>query len=441
MLEQYLGEDEFQAGVTAYLKKHAYGNTDTPDLWAALEEASGEPVGQIMDTWIFQGGYPRLNVERDGDGYRLSQEHFRLIGEGDLTWQVPVLYTSADGDGKVVVGDEPVTVHAAPDAIFDSGGEGFFRVNYDEELLAGVIERFTDLDPIERYSIVSDTYAALLKGDIGSSNYFDLVSRLKDENEVDVWSIALAGIAGLDRVISSDDRPKMQEFVRDVVSAKVDDLGWNPAAGESDRTRQMRGLLLRALGNMGDDQATIEEARNVYASDGAVDAEVAEAALMIVAANDDGSRFDELIAKSNNATNPQQKIKYLRAATQIGSPETARRLFDMTLDGTVRTQDSFWVLALLLGHRENGPMIWDLMMEHWDEVIAVVPPAAKRRILDQITHRSEPEVAASIEAWFADHEIPGGALAIKQQLELLQANVALREREGTRMGEALDSLG
>jgi puromycin-sensitive aminopeptidase len=440
MLEQYLGEDEFQAGVTGYLKKHAYGNTDTPDLWTALEEASGEPVGEIMDTWIFQGGYPRLNVERDGDNYRLSQEHFRLIGDGDLTWKVPVLYTSADGDGKVVVGEEPVIVEAAADAIFDSGGEGFFRVNYDEELLAGVIARFTELDPIERYSIVSDTYAAVLKGDIGSRNYFELVARLKNENEVDVWSVALSGIAELDRVISSDDRPKMQEYVRSVVSGKVDELGWNPTAGESDRTRQMRGLLLRALGNMGDDQATIDEARNVYASGGEVDAEVAEAALMIVASHDDGSRFDELIAKSNAATNPQQKIKYLRAATQIGSPETAKRLFEMCLDGTVRTQDSFWVLALLLGHRENGPMIWELVMEHWDQVMTVIPPVTKRRLLDQITHRSEPEVAESIEAWFEDHSIPGGALAIKQQLELLRANVGLREREGTKMGTALDEL-
>ncbi len=440
MLEQYLGEDEFRAGVTAYLKKHAYANTDTPDLWAALEEASGEPVGEIMDTWIFQGGYPRLNVERDGDNYRLSQEHFRLIGDGDLTWKVPVLYTSSDGDGKVVVGDEPVIVEAAADAIFDSGGEGFFRVNYDEELLEGVIARFVDLDPIERYSIVSDTFAAVRKGDIGSRNYLELVARLKDEDEVDVWSIAISGIADLDRVISSDDRPKMQEYVRTVVSGKVDELGWNPQDSESDRTRQMRGLLLRTLGNLGNDQATIDEARNVYASDAEVDAEVAEAALMIVAANNDGEIFDELIAKSNSATNPQQKIKYLRAATQIGNPDTARRLFDMTLDGTVRTQDSFWVLALLLGHRENGPMIWDLIMERWDDVMAVIPPVTKRRILDFIQNRSEPEVAASIEAWFENHEIPGGVLATKQQLELIKANVALREREGNTMGKAIEAL-
>ncbi len=440
MLEQYLGEEQFQAGVTAYLKQHAYGNTDTPDLWAALEAASGEPVGEIMDTWIFQGGYPRLNVERDGENYRLTQEHFRLIGDGDSTWKIPVLYSSSDGDGKVIVGEEPVTVEAADDVIFDAGGEGFFRVNYDEELLRGVTDRFTELSPIERYSMVSDTYAAVLKGDIGSGEYLRLVSRLKDEEEVDVWSIALSGVGELDRVISSDDRPKMQAFVRSLVARKVAELGWNPTTDESDRTRQMRGLLLRTLGTLGDDQDTIAEARNVYRSDAKVDAEVAEAALMIVAAKDDGALFDELIAKSNEAKNPQHKIKYLRAATQLGSPETAERLFGMILDGTVRTQDSFWVLALLLGHRDNGPMIWELITQNWDQVMAVLPPATKRRVLDLLPNRSEPDVAKSIEAWFDDHDIPGGALAIKQQLELLRANVALREREAANMGGVLEQL-
>jgi hypothetical protein len=140
------------------------------------------------------------------------------------------------------------------------------------------------------------------------------------------------------------------------------------------------------------------------------------------------------------ATNPQQTVKYLRAATQIGSPDTARRLFHMVLDGDVRTQDSFWVLALLLGHRDNGPMIWGLIEEHWDAVMAVIPPVTKRRILDLVTNRSEPEVAAAIEAWFEDHEIPGGQMATRQQLELLRANVAMRQREGSRMGSALEQL-
>jgi puromycin-sensitive aminopeptidase len=440
MLEQYLGEEAFRTGVTMYLKRHAYGNTDTPDLWEALEQASGEPVGEIMDTWILQGGYPRLSVERDGDNFRLNQEHFRLIGEGEGLWQVPVLYSSSDGDGKVVVGDEPVFISAAPDLVVNAGGEGFFRVAYEPELLAGIVDRLPSLDPIERYSVISDAFAAVLKGDVDAASYLSLVSGLKYEDEVDVWSVALSGVAELERVVSSDDRPAMQAFVRSLVSNKAGELGWTVGEGESDRTRQMRGLLLRVLGNLGADQDTVETAKSVYDAEGPVDAEIADAALMIVASNNEGDRFDEFIDKSKNATNPQHTVKYLKAATQIANPDTAKRLFHMCLDGEVKAQDSFWVLALLLGHRDNGPMIWSLIEENWDAVMDVIPSVTKRRILDLLSNRSEPEVAAAIEAWFQDHDIPGGDLATKQHLELLRAHVGLRSREGERMGATLEDL-
>ena len=41
-----------------YLNKHKYSNTETEDLWAALEQSSGEPVAQIMGTWTKQMGFP-----------------------------------------------------------------------------------------------------------------------------------------------------------------------------------------------------------------------------------------------------------------------------------------------------------------------------------------------------------------------------------------------
>ena len=34
----------------------------TGDLWEALEEASGKPVGKVMHTWTAQMGFPVLKV-------------------------------------------------------------------------------------------------------------------------------------------------------------------------------------------------------------------------------------------------------------------------------------------------------------------------------------------------------------------------------------------
>src|SRR5439155_1360886 len=66
MLERYLGADQFQRGIASYIAKHQYGNTETTDLWDALEASTGEPVRTTMDSWIYQGGHPLVSVKADG---------------------------------------------------------------------------------------------------------------------------------------------------------------------------------------------------------------------------------------------------------------------------------------------------------------------------------------------------------------------------------------
>ncbi len=437
MLEQYLGEEDFRAGVTLYLRTHAYSNTDTPDLWAALEEQSGKPVGDIMDTWICQGGFPRVTVSAEDGGYRISQEQFRFLGQGDQTWSIPVLYRSADGEGSVVLGDEPAFIEAADGLVVNAGGEGFYRVLYEGDLGGDVRRRLADGDPLERFSLVSDALANVLAGDAMGADFLSLVSNITAEDELDVWAVAIGGLSELDRVVSSDDREAMREFVVGLVSAKAEELGWEPGDDESDRTKALRGLLLRTLGILGKDRGTIEEARSLYSDGIDVDAEVAEAALMIMAANGTAGDFEELIELSERANDPQMTIKYLRAATSIPDPAATEKMIAMVLDGDIRSQDAFWVLARLIGNRDTGAMAWGMITENWEPILASMPVLNVRRMLDLVQHRSEPEVAASIMRWLESHPLASGDTHVAQKMEQLQVRVALREREGHRIGEAL----
>ena len=61
----------------------------------------------------------------------------------------------------------------------------------------------------------------------------------------------------------------------------------------------------------------------------------------------------------------------------------------------------------------------------------------RRRMLDLIQYRSEPEIAADIEAWLTEHPISGAEKYTEQQMERLRVRVGLRKREGERLGELL----
>jgi aminopeptidase N len=62
MLEGSVGADAFRTGVRSYMKKYAYGNTVTDQLWAEVAAASGTPVKPMMDSYTKQGGVPLIRV-------------------------------------------------------------------------------------------------------------------------------------------------------------------------------------------------------------------------------------------------------------------------------------------------------------------------------------------------------------------------------------------
>ena len=79
MLEQYLGAEAFRDGIRLYLRRHQYANAETTDLWDAIEDSTHQPVRALMDTWIFQAGYPVIQVEKRPGGVGLSQRAIPLF--------------------------------------------------------------------------------------------------------------------------------------------------------------------------------------------------------------------------------------------------------------------------------------------------------------------------------------------------------------------------
>src|SRR5262249_24055608 len=82
MVETYLGEDAFRAGIRAYMKQHAYSNTTTADLWGALEAASGKPVVAVAAGFTEQRGIPLVVAQSscvsDTQRIALRQERFTI---------------------------------------------------------------------------------------------------------------------------------------------------------------------------------------------------------------------------------------------------------------------------------------------------------------------------------------------------------------------------
>ncbi len=456
MLEQYLGPDVFKAGIRAYIDAHQYGNTKTTDLWDAIEASSGEPVRRIMDTWIYQGGFPLVSValERGGASVRLTQQRFRTLDpagsdEDASLWAVPVTLRIGRGDE---VTDERVLLDAdttmvsldapADWVLANADGAGFYRARYGEAARAALVEHRRDLRPIERYGLVDDAWAAVLAGETSTPEVLDLCRALAaDEDDMAVWQRIAAALGALDRYVPDDARPALAAAVRDVAGPHLARLGWSAADGEDERTGQLRGTLVRLLGTTGEDAEVIAEARAVHdralAGESGLDPAVVSAAVDIVAATGTAADLDVFIERMESAPTPQERQRYQYALGDFPGADEIDRVLDLVLSDAIRSQNAAFVLRRVLLNRDHGDRAWSYLTRHWDAVTDKLPSMSMARMAEGVRGLSTPALAHEVESFFAEHPLPQAAKTLAQHLEALRVNVGVRERESERLGDAL----
>ena len=68
----------------------------------------------------------------------------------------------------------------------------------------------------------------------------------------------------VNRALSPEQRPALAQITRDLVGPHFARLGWEPKAGESERTGQTRSIVIGLLGRIGGDEAIVAEARRRF---------------------------------------------------------------------------------------------------------------------------------------------------------------------------------
>jgi puromycin-sensitive aminopeptidase len=434
MLEQYLGADRFRDGIRKYLADHRFGNTETHDLWDAIEAATGEPVRRIMDGWIWQGGYPLVSAALAGEEVRLSQRRFLLSGEdGDGSWDVPLLVRTAGATEPVLVEPGGASVPAPSDGpvVVNAGAHAFARVRYDEELLARIGRSLGALSTDERTQLVDDTWAAVVSGRSSPAGFCGFAGGFQDEDELTVWSSLLQGIGWCDRLLDAGPREHYRAWVRNLVSPAIERMGWEPRQGERDLTRSLRGSLMTAVAILGADPNAHALAREIERRsrvDGDAEPSLAAASISIVAAGGGPHEYETFLEARTSARTPQERLRYLYALADFRDAVLIERTLALALTDEIRPQETPWVLTRAISNRDQGGQAWRFVTDHWDAIVARVAPSNVVFVVEGIRYLATPDLVEETTAFFAEHPIPQSALQLRQLLERQRVNADLRRR-------------
>ena len=426
MLETYLGAPRFREGIRLYLRRHAYANTETTDLWDALEEATGEPVRSIMDSWILQGGHPVVTATKTG----LSQRRFRYLpdpSDASVRWQIPILLRGGEHD-RLLLADAS---RSPASGVVNAGGWGFFRTQYSPELFGEVVDQFATLDPIERFNLVSDTWAVVLAGG-DPELFFDLVGLLDEERHPSVWQ---AGLGGLDLLHRVNPTPSYSAWVQSFAAPVLSSLGFTPAPNEHERVGRLRGLLVESLGTIGSDAAVIDFCKDAFArSLEGVHADLWSAVVGVTAWNGGPDEYAVFWDRIRSAKTPQDEVRYLFRLSAFPDASLLERTLDATLTD-IRSQNGSFVVASGLANRRVGRNAWAWLAAHWDEVLKRLPVNSHGRVLDGITGLIDEQSLVEVPAFLASHPLPAARKQVDQLLERQRINAAF----ATRTGPALAS--
>ena len=445
MLQQFLGEETFRRGVGEYLRANAYGNTETHDLWSALEEASGQPVGAMMNSWIFQEGFPEVEISHspEGDGLLIEQRRFAYLPDvSGGEWHVPIVLRVSDGTTEEtstsILGATPEEVLAQGPvewAVANAGGNGFYRVRYTPELMDGLVDHLDRLDPLERYTLLDDAWAQVKAGRVDSGTYLDLAARYQGETEAAVWGLLSGSLGRLHRIVQPDSRQAFEAWVRKLIEPAAERLGWEPEEGEDDLTRKLRGTLLQTLGTTGRQGYARERARRVVdqliESPESVDPDVAVAAVYVTASAGTGPDYLRFYERYRNAADPQEEGRFMYSLTEFPDPALTEETFKMTLDGRIRTSNGPMVIGRLLANEDTGDRAWELIKEHWSTITELFPTMIIKRSVETIWTRHDQ--ADDVRSFLATHEVPQSKKAIAQALERLDVAEGLAKRESNRL--------
>jgi len=455
MLEQYLTPERFRAGIRRYLTAHRFGCAETADLWRALGEASGEPIPEIMDGWIFQEGYPLVQAElaEDGRGVTLAQSRFTYLpetGGGGRGWKVPITLR-AGTDGAVqrrrILLDGPEVRLEFPAGLdwlaVNDGGHGFYRVGYGPRLLARLLgEPAAALLPVERFNLLNDCWAMALAGRLPLRAYLELTTRFRCEEDRHVWTVLLSSLAALDRVIRAEARPGLAALVRDRLGEAAARLGVSPAAGEGALTRQLRGEILQLLGTLGEEPGVVAWARELYAAAArgaaSIDPDLLSAVVAILGRHGDVARYDEFLARFRAAATPQEEQRFLLGLAAFREPALVERTLLLALTPEVRSQDAPLLLRSLLLGVSSRERAWEFVKGRWEALTAKLPAlTGLRRMCEGITGLATPELEADVRAFFAARPVALGGKTLEQYLEQLRIMVRFGERERAALEAAL----
>lgn len=465
MIKTWLGEKDFVAGVSSYLKEFAWQNATTADLWTHLEKISGKPVKESMSIWTKNVGHPIVTVEEIETTeteitLKLTQHRFLKTAdvkpeEDEIVYPIVLFYkteaNTAEGtfDTSFTFNTRETTltlpVSSSKNFYKLNGNEsGFFVTKYPEsryEILAKQSSLMTDDD---KAGLIGEMNSLCAAGAIKTSTFLNLIINWKSESSPAIWNQMLVALGSIKRAWFFEGEAvmnKLKTISADLAANKLDELDWEIKESDSFNLKELKVSLFSSAVNNGNAKYTkksLDLFHKYLEDETVINPLYRDTMFTAVALNGDAKDYDAVFKIYRK--NDSRKIIALKTFTRFEDKQFVDKTFELITEKIILPQDIYIALSMIGSTPEGTNTLWNWLKTNWDQVVKDFPPSLNmlsyivRICTSGFTQFPQYD---DVKAFFAEKECNGFDMALAQSLDAITTKAKWVQRDGADLAEYL----
>ena len=455
MLEGFAGSDVWRAGLRGYMKKHAYGNTRTDDLWTAVEGAGAKGLVKIAHDFTKQPGVPLMIVDsavcQSGNTLvaltqsEFSRDHKAETAANPQRWNVPVIAQTIGGKPVSAIiggGEGQMTVPGCGTLVVNAGQSGYYRVLYQPAMLDALRTDFARLPAIDQVGLLGDNESLAAAEYQSMAVPLSLLDAVPASASQRVIEDAVGTFASYHDYFKDD--AKRQAQLAKITSARfggvLGQLGTVQKPGEPFVQSNLRSSLIASLGGMGD-PAVVAEANRLFAAldsdPAALDGPLRTTWLAIIARNADKAIWNKIRKLGQTADSQRVKSAMYALLGAARDKTLAQDALDLALTSEPGATTSAGLISAVAG--EHPDLAVDFALANLGKVEALVDVSSRSEYVAQLAGGSEDSsMPAKLDAYAKQHLTAESRKPVDQAITTIQTRLKTRPRVKAEIGQWLD---
>jgi aminopeptidase N len=456
MLEGFAGENVWRDGIRAYMKKHAYANTKTDDLWTAVEAAGAKGLVRIAHDFTKQPGVPLIKVEsaqcmNGTTRLSLTQSEFSRDRKAETSatpqrWNVPVIAQiigQKPGTAIISGGAGTMDIPGCGTVVVNAGQSGYYRVLYQPDMMAALQKDFAKLPPMDQIGLLNDSQSLAYGEYQPIRAALGLVDAVPDNASQKIIEDNVGTIAYLYGLYDKD--PARQAQIADLAIARFSPvlarLGMVTKPSDSMLDSNLRSALISTLGYMGE-PTVVAEANRLFAqldsNPAALDGPLRTTWLGVIAQNADQAAWDKMRKLGQSAESNLVKSTMYRLLGGARDQALAKQALELALTKEPGPTLSSAMIGGVAG--DHAELALDFALANREAVEGLVDVSSKSEFIPGLAYgSSDPATVAKLESYANAHLAPESRKPVEQAIAAIQTRVKSEPRIRDGVNEWLDS--